>query len=320
MKIVFYTKDNRLTPLAKRVEAEGYDVLINPTGIVSRFKNDLKVVDEPRAITGEHGYCIGASHFSDKLQELPYNRFIASTMNTIPLKPMDFTPVYLSCWFNGVDFVYPPIISKNVSMFMEGDLGQEVPSMGCVGHVCKPSDKLFTETLFKLKPILRKVNYCGFMTLAFLFHSTHIHPYFQYDLLYAFLEGVQEEIGRALHDIALGNKKEFVFPDRYVIAVRFSIPPYPYSHLISDKLLLRGYNDKNAKHIWLQDAVKTKTGVFSNGGNGVVATVTARGMTVRECRRRVYRTTSNLSMQGMQYRRDIGMGAEQLFKQCRLSS
>lgn len=320
MKIIFYTEDNRLTPLARRVESEGYNVLVNPTALPYKFKNDVKVVDEPRTLIGEHSFCIGASHFSDKLQELPYNRFIASTMNVIPLKPMDFTPVYLSCWFNGVDFVYPPIISKNVSLFMEGDLGQEVPSMGCVGYACKPSDKIFTETLFKLKPILRKVNYCGFMTLAFLFHSTHILPYFQYDLLYAFLEGVAEEIGRALHDITLGNKKEFVFPDKYIIAVRFSIPPYPYTHLESNKLLLRGYNDKNAKHIWLQDAVKNKTGVFSDGGGGVVATITARGMTVRECRRRVYRTVGNLSMQGMQYRRDIGMGVEKLFKQCHLLS
>jgi phosphoribosylamine-glycine ligase len=306
-----------LTPVAKRVEAEGYNVLINPIKIPS--KNDLKIVDEPERLKGEHSFCIGASHFSDKLQELPYNRFIASHITPSQLN-IGFTPIYLSCWFNGVDFVYPPIVSTNVNMFMEGDLGQEVPSMGCVGYACKPSDKLFTETLFKLKPILRKVNYCGFMTLVFLFHSTYIYPYFLYDLLYAFLEGVQEEIGRALHDITLGNKKEFVFPDKYIIAVRFSIPPYPYPQLASMKLLLRGYNDKNAKHIWLQDAIKTKTGVFSDGGNGVTATVTARGNTVRECKRRVYRTVSNLSMQGMQYRRDIGIGVEKLFKQCHLLS
>lgn len=312
MNIVFYTRNQRLVPIAKRVEAEGYNVLINP--IRTPAKNDLKIVDEPKRLSGEHSFCIGASPFSDKLQELPYNRFIASTMNAVPLN-VGFKPVYLSCWFSGVDFVYPPIISTNVSMFMEGDLGQEVPSMGCVGCACKPSNKIFVETLFRLKPILRKVNYCGFITLVFLFHSTYIQPFFQYDLLYAFLEGMQEEVGRALHDITLSNKKEFVFPDKYIIAVRFSIPPYPYPQLTSMKLLLRGYNDKNAKHIWLQDAVKTKSGVFSDGGGGVVATVTARGMTVRECRRRVYRTISNLSMQGMQYRRDVGVGTEHLFKQ-----
>jgi len=154
----------------------------------------------------------------------------------------------------------------------------------------------------------------------FTFADVSIQPYFQYDLLYAFLEGMQEEIGRAFHDIALSNKKEFTFPAKYIIAVRFSIPPYPYPQLSSAKLLLRGYNEKNARHIWLQDAVKIKAGVFSSGGNGVVATVTARGDTVRECRRRVYRTVDNLSMQGMQYRRDIGRGAELVFKQCHLLS
>lgn len=317
MNIVFYTRNQRLVPIAKRVEAEGYNVLINPTRTPA--KNDLKIADEPKRLSGEHSFCIGASLFSDKLQELPYNRFIASTMNAAyPYKGSP--PIYISCWFNGVDFVYPPIISKNVNMFMEGDLGQEVTSMGCVGYACKPSNKMFMESLFKLKPVLRKVNYCGFMTLMFTFTEVSILPYFQYDLLYAFFEGMQEEIGRTLHDITLSSKKEFVFPDKYIIAVRFSIPPYPYPQLASMKLLLRGYNDKNAKHIWLQDAVKTKAGVFSDGGNGVVATVTARGMTVRECRRRVYRTVNNLSIQGMQYRRDIGMGVEKLFKQCHLLS
>lgn len=322
MKMIFYTKDNRLTPLARRVEAEGYDVLINSTTLPYKFKNDLKIVDEPKALGGENSSCIGASHFSDALQEPKYNQFICTIMGspapTTSIKVL--VGVHLSCWFNGVDFVYPPIISKNVNMFMEGDLGQEVPSMGCVGYTCKPSNKMFTDTLFKLKPTLRKVNYCGFITLeGYLaeptFYPIRVVPYFQYDLLYAFFEGVQEEIGRALHDISLGNKKEFVFPDKYIIAVRFSIPPYPYSQLVSNKFLLRGYNDKNAKHIWLQDAIKEKTGVFSNGGNGVVATVTARGDTIRECRRRVYRTISNLSIQGMQYRRDVGAGTEHLFKQ-----
>ena len=189
-----------------------------------------------------------------------------------------------------------------------------------MGYACKPSNKTFTATLFKLKTILRKVNCCGFITLAGYvasptFVPVHIYPYFCYDLLYAFFEGVQEEIGRALHDIALGNKKEFVFSEKYVIAVRFSIPPYPYPSLSSRKLLLRGYNDKNAKHIWLQDATKEKTGVFSNGGDGVVAIITARGDTIRECRRRVYRTINNLSIQGMQYRRDVGVGTEHLFKE-----
>jgi len=84
---------------------------------------------------------------------------------------------------------------------MEGDLGQEVPSMGCVGYACKPSNEIFMESLFRLKPVLRKVNYYGFITLMFTFAEVIILPYFQYDLLYAFLEGMQEEIGRALHDI-----------------------------------------------------------------------------------------------------------------------
>jgi phosphoribosylamine--glycine ligase len=227
--------------------------------------------------------------------------------------------VDVSCWFNGMDFVMPVVLSINEDRCMEGNLGQTVDSMGCVLYAPASVPRVFKDILLKLKPLLRKVNYCGFMTIACLLKKdgyavVKLIPYFKYDLLYAFFAGVQEELGRALHAIATGEKKEFRFPRAYSRAVRITIPPFPYTHTKSKVSTLNGFCPENERHIWLQNAETDATGqVISTSGNGVVATVTARGVSVRECRRRVYRTMKNLSIEDMQYRRDIGAKAEGMF-------
>ena len=56
---------------------------------------------------------------------------------------------------------------------------------------------------------------------------------------------------------------------------------------------------------------------FYNGKYGVVATATARGCAVQECKRRVYRTIKNLCIEDMQLRRDVGLKAKETFEQIR---
>jgi phosphoribosylamine--glycine ligase len=218
-----------------------------------------------------------------------------------------------------MDFVMPMLISVNEDRFLEGSLGQKVDSMGCVLYAPSGFPRVFKDIVEKLKPLLRKVNFCGLMTLGCRlmkdgYKVVRLVPYFKYDLLYAFFEGVQEELGRALHGIATGEKKEFNFPSAYAMAVKISIPPFPYTHVKSNVSTLNGFCPENEKHIWLQNAEKDVKGcVVSTVSRGVIASVTARGCSVQECRRRVYRTIRNLSIEDMQYRRDIGTKANGMF-------
>lgn len=316
MKFVFITDNDRLKPIVERVRNEGYYVEMNPRG--STKAADIVVTDKP-VDTHKANFCVGDSKFSESLLSPTYHDAIL-VMNNI-MKGDTSSNIYMSCWFNGVDFVFPAVISINENRFMDNDRGAVVDSMGCVLCICSPKKKAFVETLSKFKDLLRKVSYCGFFTLTCSFNQenakiTKIEPYFKYDLLYAFLEGTQGELGKTLHELAIGGKKEFKFPEMYAIAVRISIPPYPYSHVKSKKVELSGVCSANEKHIWLQNTIRSKDGlVVSDGGYGVVATVTARGVSVRECRRRVYRTIENLHIEEMQYRRDVGINAEATFEE-----
>ena len=315
MKFVFITKGDKLKPIAERVEKENHDVEVNPVSVASL--NTFVVTDVPLANFKGLGFCVGHSKFSFNLQDAKYNKAVL-IMSDFDVKDVE-PNVDISCWFNGMDFVTPMVVSVNEDRFMEGGLGQKVDSMGCVLYAPQNTPRIFKDIVLKLKPLLRKVNYCGFMTVECRLEKdsytvVRLIPYFRYDLLYAFFEGVQEELGRALHSIATGEKKGFKFPSAYTIAVKLSIPPFPYIHVRSKVSTLNGFCPENEKHIWLRNAEKDATGsVVSKAGRGVIASVTARGTTVQECRRRVYRTVKNLSMENMQYRRDIGVKAKATF-------
>ena len=313
MKFVFITKGDKLKPVADRIRKENHDTEVNLKGTTSY--QQLVVTD--RQLTTDLGFCVGHSKFSHNLQDDKYNKAV-SIMSDLEVGSVE-PNVDISCWFNGIDFVMPVVLSINEDRFLEGALGQRVDSMGCVLYASAGFPKAFKDIVMKLKPVLRRVNYCGFMTIECRlekdgYRVVKLVPYFKYDLLYAFFEGVQEELGRALHSIATGEKKEFRFPSAYTIAVKISIPPFPYTHVRSNVSTLNGFCPENEKHIWLQNAEKdAHEVVVSTAGNGVVATVTARGCSVQECRRRVYRTIRNLSIEDMQYKRDIGTKASSTF-------
>ena len=313
MKFVFITKGDKLKPVADRVRKENHDVEVNVGGSY----RPLVIADIPLTTYREYGFCVGHSKFNLNLQDEKYNKAVLIMSD---LKAGDVEPnVDISCWFNGMDFTFPVIASINEGRFMEGGLGQKVDSMGCTLYASKGFPRVFKTILVPLKALLRRVNYCGLITVECRLEEddytvVKLVPYFKYDLLYAFFEGVQEELGRALHGIATGEKKEFNFPSAYAIAIKISIPPFPYTHVKSKVSTLNGFCPENERHIWIQNAEKDAKGcVVSTADRGVIASVTARGCSVQECRRRVYRTVRNLSIEDMQYRRDIGTKANGMF-------
>ena len=161
MKFVFITDNNRLKPVVERIRNEGYYVEINPKGITKAA--DIVIADKP-VDTHKANFCVGNSKFSESLLSPAYHNTIL-VMNDITKGDVS-SNVHISCWFNGVDFVFPAVVSINENRFLEGNRGAVVDSMGCTLRVCSPKKKMFVETLGKLKDLLRKVSYCGFLSLG----------------------------------------------------------------------------------------------------------------------------------------------------------
>jgi phosphoribosylamine-glycine ligase len=82
---------------------------------------------------------------------------------------------------------------------------------------------------------------------------------------------------------------------------------YPYPHAKPETPLeIFGLNSANQKHMWQMDVTQIEKKPMCGQLTGNAGYVIARGKTVQEAMRRVYRTISNLQIQGLQYRNDIG--------------
>jgi hypothetical protein len=271
----------------------------------------LLISDTPLDPMRCNGEGIGISRFTllmTKSREYQETIKIAAGIRTTEKEEYQYS---IGCWFNGTDFVYPIFGIVDDNYFMDRDRGYPC-IMGSTVRIFKEPPKIFMDTLWKLKTCLRSVNFRGFIIADCVDDAVvNIYPHFRIDSLYAILESMQEEVGRALVEIFNGGKKNIrCCRYEYSIAVRISVPPYPYSRppFESFNKNVKGYCEGNAKHIWFREVDKDKNGKWKIIG-GIIGTVTARGDTIKECRRRAYRTISNLSIEWLQYRQDIGMKA-----------
>ena len=226
---------------------------------------------------------------------------------------VDGTEVSHEGWFNGKTFCQSNITFEE-KRFMDEGRGRNVGCMGNIVYNLFSKNKLHKKTLGKMVSILRKADFRGPIDLNCIVTENEIYaleftPRLGYDAVQAFLEGFQEDWLNWMLQIAQGATITPKTTNQFLIAVRLATSPYPEA--VSTKnspedIPLIGLNKENLKHIWLSDVKKNKVGVSCAGADGVIAVVTARGNTVKECKNRVYRTIGGVIIPDKTYRIDIG--------------
>lgn len=228
-------------------------------------------------------------------------------------KRIDGIEISTEGWFNGSQFVYPFNHTMEKKRFMTGNLG---PNTGCMGNIVwltDGSDKIVQDGLLPLTPLLQRIGYIGPIDINCIVNKDGPHfleftARFGYDAIQTLLELVRGSVFNFLYSICSSNKTIYKFRNEFAIGVRLSMPPYPHSENCSS---LQGMHVVNVpkeaqNHIWLSDVAKAGDKFVMAGVDGVIGCVTARGVTIRECVRRVYRTIKNISISpDIQYRMDI---------------
>ncbi len=219
--------------------------------------------------------------------------------------------VTVSCelWWNGFTSHLHNWTMEEKAL-MDGGVG---PATGCSGSVvcrCKKDDGLVREGVGKMEGLLKKVNYRGPIDLNCVCNEKGLYGLeftvrMGYDAVQPLFELYKGSITKLLFDIAAGNKPEEDFYLNQSISIRLSIPPYPSPGRVEHVPIL-GVSPRNEEHVWLSDVRARRGGIECAGYDGSIGCVTARGKTVRECRRRAYRTIQNLTIPQVQYRLDIG--------------
>lgn len=249
--------------------------------------------------------CFGGT-FSDKLELDPeYAKKVYSTLVKLPEEELEEgISISLQGWFNGETFINLFVYTVNKDRFMEGDKGSNSCHMGCISWLSQ-EDKLISTTLMELIPLLLKVNYLGPLTINFIIQESRVKfkgfvSRFTYDQMESLTELIKGTLFDFIYSVATTKGMDPKAYLEYSMSVRLSVPPYPYEFELprtSEELFI---DPRAERHIWLSKV------------NNVLGCVTARGESVRECKRRVYRTIQNLELrQDVQYRRDIGDDVEE---------
>lgn len=230
-------------------------------------------------------------------------------------------------WFNGSE-----VIGVNHTMeekpLLEGGRGPKAGCMGSVVWVGDTNSSLYKEGIGRMVPALKKFNYRGPIDLNTIVTKDKLYGLeftarFGYDALFVLLEMFKGKISDLLYGVATGVTKEMNFRSNWGLGIDICIPPYPL-HCEPDlykDVLIQGIDNDNRRHLWLYDVYKIGDRYLCSGCGGDLGAVTARGdkidgySPIRDAKRRVLRTISNLVIPNLMYRRDIGDRVQEEYKQ-----
>lgn len=273
-------------------------------------------INHPLTFKWSHGIDIEWSESGFRLNRFPFRNEDIFQWAISNLKPGDDITVQeivegievtTEGWFNGRDWIKPFNHSFKDKYQANEDLGVD---MGCMGNVVitsKGENKLAQETIMKLKPFLTNIGYRGPVSIDAVVNEEGVYAIeakagLGYDAIEALLEGLQEPAIDLFFETAIGVKKEMSVGSDQMISVRMYVTPE--APLAGMPIV--GLNEHNLKHIFLSDVFKDAEGYKYSYGNGLLLKATASGRNIKEARNRVYRTLTNLTALGKQYRTDIG--------------
>lgn len=346
MKYLFVSRTGACLSLAMRVANEGHAAVLtsdsrigqgiiqqfdldNIRTIVSSVTPDVIVFDDPQygSIADSlrtKGYRTAlTSNWSKVLKSsTEYNQNVLRSFGfTLPTGKDEGYKLTVEGWFNGNKFV-ACLAGAVYDKFLAGNAGPTVSYMGSVIHgKFSTKDKLYRETLGKIEVPLKRVDYRGPVSIDVLVSKDKVialeifaHP--RLATTHAFFEGTKTSVSDILFSMVSGEQLPAICIDDWIVSVGLTLPPWPYPITGKgyDPVVLTGINKQNSKHLWLVDAALTEDGNYiCNRTSGFIGCVTARGKTIREAKRRVYRTIEHLAIPDLQYRNDIGQGAEGCF-------
>lgn len=220
-------------------------------------------------------------------------------------------------WFNGRDWVRPFLYSFEEVEFLNEGLGREVECQGCVTVLAQDEPRLLSEGILKLTPVFKSVGYRGPVNLTTWVNSEGVWGYklmpsFAYDSVEAMCEGLKEPLGDLLFEIAVGVKKDLQMYSDVNVAVRVSVPPYPFDQPTDAATAQHrvGINEGMMPHLYFNDASLTFKSdcaiVNCSASDGIVLKATAHGRDIKMARSRVYSMLDRINLEGKQYRTDIG--------------
>lgn len=265
-------------------------------------------------------------HFSDGRDTInmleSYARHLKGVAQEITLQKRIFgVEIGVARYFNGSDWVGPIEMNVEYKKFFPGDLGPTTSEMGTLGwYDADESNKLFQQTLAKLKPHLQEINFRGDIDINCIVNETGAYPLeatprFGSPIIHLHAEIHESPWGEFLRAVAQGSPYDLRYRKGYGIVVVVAVPPFPYSKYIhSNKfygidVFFEGLREEDMRHIHFEE-VSLRSGrkdeYYISDNRGYILYVTGMGATAEQAAEHTYATVEKVIIPKMFYRNDIG--------------
>lgn len=222
--------------------------------------------------------------------------------------------IAVGAFFNGDTFLEPININFEHKKLFPGDVGVSTGEMGTSMFWTSPN-KLFYETLEKLKPTLRRERYVGYIDINCIVNGQGIYPLeftarFGYPTIQIQLESLAMPASEFLHQLAHGFEFTIKTKPGFHLGTRVVVPPFPYDDpktfatFSKDNAIIFDKPTYDGIHIEKVKLVNNEWTITGNSGQVLV--VAATGSTMRQAQRQMRHRLRNLLIPNMYYRIDIG--------------
>jgi phosphoribosylamine--glycine ligase len=224
-------------------------------------------------------------------------------------------------YFNGSDWVGPMLINIEHKKFFPGDIGPTTSEMGTIGwYEENEKNKLFRETLYKIKPYLNKINYRGIFDINCIVNETGIYPLEATSRFGSPIAHLQTELNispwsEIIDNVSKAKEYKLKYKKGVGIVVVVAVPPFPYAKKIHEHSQIgtriyfeESLTEEEKTHIHFEEVSwhnKYKCHYVSDD-RGYVLYVTGSGKDIRAAQKMAYNILKKIHIPKMMYRNDIG--------------
>lgn len=223
-------------------------------------------------------------------------------------------------YFNGKNFVGPIEMNLEHPRLFAGEIGPFTDEMGTVAWYTDKERRVYKETLAKIEPFLREIDFRGDIGINCIVNETDLVALETTARIGCPIVHLQTEIhesGWAEFMKAIADQEDFILKWRKGAGVVFSIsvPPFPFEkHFDTDvcsglTIYMDELTEKEQKHVHLDEVAYNKDEAryyISRQTDGFVLYVTGFGKKVTKARKDALNIIKKIKIPKMFYRIDIG--------------
>lgn len=223
-------------------------------------------------------------------------------------------------YFNGENWVGPIEFNIEYPRFFPGDIGPMTSEMGTVAWYSNDeNNKLYKDTILKLEPYLKKINYRGDFEINFIVNETGAYPLEATTRMGSPIIHLHSELnispwGEFLYAIAKGENYNLKWKKGFGMVVLIAVPPFPYTEKSQKNLLYGSYiyldnlKEQDLEHVHFEEVSynPTKKRYYISDTRGYILYVTDVKANLKKTQESVYGMIKNIYIPKMFYRSDIG--------------